>query len=194
MMFTKVLETFLKDFGPLNDGIAQLLQIWPLHFHAVNLQLQHISGGFFWSCHHSSGNLWSMIIFSRHLRGSHTPQHIDLCICRRGLTRTPICLGICIRAGRLLSLGYEQAGARLQLQEAWVPDIYARVYFCPFAKPPSLSLEYHVWEREPEGVTQRGQNVISWGLPAVFSYRARTDLCCLGRHGCAFFLSGSHQS
>jgi hypothetical protein len=27
MMFTKVLETFLKDFGPLNDGIAQLLQI-----------------------------------------------------------------------------------------------------------------------------------------------------------------------
>ncbi len=41
--FNKVLETFLRDFGPYwYDSITQLLQICRLHIHDVNLSFHHI--------------------------------------------------------------------------------------------------------------------------------------------------------
>ncbi len=41
--FNKVLETFLRDFGPYwHDSITQLLQICRLHIHDVNLPFHHI--------------------------------------------------------------------------------------------------------------------------------------------------------
>ncbi len=40
--FNKVLETFLRDFGPYwHDSITQLLQICRLHIHDVNLPFHH---------------------------------------------------------------------------------------------------------------------------------------------------------
>ncbi len=41
--FNKVLEKFLRDFGPYwHDSIAQLLQICRLHIHNANLPFHHI--------------------------------------------------------------------------------------------------------------------------------------------------------
>ncbi len=41
--FNKVLETFLRDFGPYwHDSITQLLQICQLHIHDANLPFHHI--------------------------------------------------------------------------------------------------------------------------------------------------------
>ncbi len=46
--FNKVLETFLRDFGPYwHDSITQLLQICQLHIHA-NLPFHHIPKVLYW--------------------------------------------------------------------------------------------------------------------------------------------------
>ncbi len=45
----KVMETFLKDFGPYrHDSIMQLLQICRLHIHDVNLSFHHIPRVLYW--------------------------------------------------------------------------------------------------------------------------------------------------
>ncbi len=47
--FNKVLETFLRDFGPYcHDSITQLLQICRLHIHDVNLSFHHIPKVLYW--------------------------------------------------------------------------------------------------------------------------------------------------
>ncbi len=47
--FNKVLETFLRDFGPYwHDSITQLLQICRLHIHDVNLSFHHIPKMLYW--------------------------------------------------------------------------------------------------------------------------------------------------
>ncbi len=47
--FNKVLETFLRDFGPYwHDSIMQLLQICRLHIHDVNLPFHHIPNVLYW--------------------------------------------------------------------------------------------------------------------------------------------------
>ncbi len=47
--FNKVLETFLRDFGPYcHDRITQLLQICRLHIHDVNLSFHHIPNVLYW--------------------------------------------------------------------------------------------------------------------------------------------------
>ncbi len=47
--FNKVLETFLRDFGPYwHDCIMQLLQICWLHIHDVNLLFHHIPNTLYW--------------------------------------------------------------------------------------------------------------------------------------------------
>ncbi len=47
--FNKVLETFLRDFGPYwHDSITQLLQICRLHKHDVNLSFHHIPKVLYW--------------------------------------------------------------------------------------------------------------------------------------------------
>ncbi len=47
--FKKVLETFLRDFGPYwYDSITQLLQICRLHIHDANLPFQHIPKVLYW--------------------------------------------------------------------------------------------------------------------------------------------------
>ncbi len=45
----KVLETFLRDFGPYwHDSITQLLQICRLHIHDANLPFHHIPKVLYW--------------------------------------------------------------------------------------------------------------------------------------------------
>ncbi len=47
--FNKVLETFLRDFGPYwHDSIKQLLQICRLHIHDANLPFHHIPKVLYW--------------------------------------------------------------------------------------------------------------------------------------------------
>ncbi len=47
--FNKVLETFLRDFGPYwHDSIMQLLQICQLHIHDGNLPFHHIPKVLYW--------------------------------------------------------------------------------------------------------------------------------------------------
>ncbi len=47
--FNKVLETFLRDFGPYcHDSITQFLQICRLHIHDVNLSFHHIPKVLYW--------------------------------------------------------------------------------------------------------------------------------------------------
>ncbi len=47
--FTKVLETFLRDFDPYwHDSITQLLQICRLHIHDANLPFHHIPKVLYW--------------------------------------------------------------------------------------------------------------------------------------------------
>ncbi len=47
--FNKVLETFLRDFGPYwHDSITQLLQICRLHIHDANLPFHHIPKVLYW--------------------------------------------------------------------------------------------------------------------------------------------------
>ncbi len=47
--FNKVLETFLRDFGPYwHDSITQFLQICRLHIHDVNLPFHHIPKVLYW--------------------------------------------------------------------------------------------------------------------------------------------------
>ncbi len=47
--FNKVLETFLRDFGPYwHDSITQLLQICLLHIHDENLSFHHIPKLLYW--------------------------------------------------------------------------------------------------------------------------------------------------
>ncbi len=47
--FNKVLQTFLRDFGPyLHDSITQLLQICRLHIHDANLPFHHIPKVLYW--------------------------------------------------------------------------------------------------------------------------------------------------
>ncbi len=47
--FNKVLETFLRDFGPYwHDSITQLLQICRLHIHDANLPFHHITKMLYW--------------------------------------------------------------------------------------------------------------------------------------------------
>ena len=47
--FNKVLETFLREFGPYwRVSITQLLQICRLHIHDVNLPFHHILKGLYW--------------------------------------------------------------------------------------------------------------------------------------------------
>ncbi len=47
--FNKMLDTFLRDFGPYwHDSITQLLQICRLHIHDVNLPFQHIPKILYW--------------------------------------------------------------------------------------------------------------------------------------------------
>ncbi len=47
--FDKVLETFLRDFGPYwHDSITQLLQICRLHIHDANLPFHHIPKVLYW--------------------------------------------------------------------------------------------------------------------------------------------------
>ena len=47
--FNKVLETFLRDFGPYwHDSITQLLQICRLHIYDANLPFHHISKVLYW--------------------------------------------------------------------------------------------------------------------------------------------------
>ncbi len=47
--FNKVLETFLRDFGPYwHDSITQLLQICRLHIHDENLPFHHIPKVLYW--------------------------------------------------------------------------------------------------------------------------------------------------
>lgn len=47
--FSKVLETFLRDFGPCwLNSIMQLLQIFQPHIHAVNLSFHLILKVFYW--------------------------------------------------------------------------------------------------------------------------------------------------
>ncbi len=47
--FNKVLETFLRDFGPYwHDSITQLLQICRLHIHDDNLSFHHIPKVLYW--------------------------------------------------------------------------------------------------------------------------------------------------
>ncbi len=49
LRFNKVLETFLRDFGPYwHDSITQLLQICRLHIHDVNLPFHHIPKVLYW--------------------------------------------------------------------------------------------------------------------------------------------------
>ncbi len=47
--FNKVLEAFLRDFGPYwHDSITQLLQICRLHIHDANLPFHHIPNVLYW--------------------------------------------------------------------------------------------------------------------------------------------------
>ncbi len=47
--FNKVLETFLRDFGPYwHDSITQFLQICRLHIHDANLPFHHIPKMLYW--------------------------------------------------------------------------------------------------------------------------------------------------
>ena len=47
--FNRVLETFLRDFSPYwHDCITQLLQIYPLRIHDVNLPFHHIPKMLYW--------------------------------------------------------------------------------------------------------------------------------------------------
>ncbi len=47
--FNKVLETFLRDFGPYwHDSITQFLQICQLHIHDANLPFHHIPKMLYW--------------------------------------------------------------------------------------------------------------------------------------------------
>ncbi len=47
--FNKVLETFLRDFGPYwYDSITRLLQICRLHIHDANLPFHHIPKVLYW--------------------------------------------------------------------------------------------------------------------------------------------------
>ncbi len=47
--FNKVLETFLRDFGPYwHDNITQLLQICRLHIHNTSLPFHHILKVLYW--------------------------------------------------------------------------------------------------------------------------------------------------
>ncbi len=47
--FNKVLETFLRDVGPYwHESITQLLQIYQLHIHDVNLPFLHIPKVLYW--------------------------------------------------------------------------------------------------------------------------------------------------
>ncbi len=47
--FNKVLETFLRDFGPYwHDSITQLLQICRLHIHDANLPFHYIPKVLYW--------------------------------------------------------------------------------------------------------------------------------------------------
>ncbi len=48
-IFNKVLETFLRDFGPYwHDSKTQFLQICRLHIHDVNLPFHHIPKMLYW--------------------------------------------------------------------------------------------------------------------------------------------------
>ncbi len=48
-IFNKVLEIFLRDFGPYrHDSIMQLLQICRLHIHDANLPFHHIPKVLYW--------------------------------------------------------------------------------------------------------------------------------------------------
>ncbi len=48
--FNKMLETFLRDFGPYwHDSITQLLQICQLHIHDANLPFNQIPKVLYWT-------------------------------------------------------------------------------------------------------------------------------------------------
>ncbi len=59
--FNKVLETFLRDFGPYwHDSITQWLQICRLHIHDVNLLFHHIPKVLYWI---EIWWLWRLLVF-----------------------------------------------------------------------------------------------------------------------------------
>ncbi len=57
--FNKVLETFLRDFGPYwHDSITQLLQICQLHIHDANLSCSRNQSEMIWALWHGALSCW----------------------------------------------------------------------------------------------------------------------------------------